>query len=477
MSAAIKVAELAVCSSWAPGALLAAGDGLTLPKFWPLPQNLLRPLGRWAGLLVGWILLLAIGLTPGVARAQGADAFRQFLEGIWPEAKAAGVSRATFDAALRGVEPDLALPDLVLPGKGNVKGQAEFTKTPAQYLSASYLANLSAEGRSLETRHEAWLGKIEKELGVQRQFVLAIWGRETAFGSHRSNYYIIKALATQAYLGRRKDMFRSELVFALRMLQDGVRTRDTLTGSWAGAMGLTQFMPSEFYSVAYDLDGDGRADIWTSVPDALGSAANQLRAKGWVPNQSWGYEVRLPKDVSCLQEGPDNARSVAEWMRLGVVRIAGAFPPQALDQQAFILTPAGVYGPAFLALENFLVIKRYNMSDLYALFVGNLGDRIAGGGAFVTPWADVQQLSATGIEGIQEKLQTLGYAVAKIDGKAGMNTRALIGAYQKANGLKVDCWPTEALLTHVRAKAAAMGPAVKGADAAPNGGGTLGQKP
>ncbi|HSR81456.1 MAG TPA: lytic murein transglycosylase [Hyphomicrobiaceae bacterium] len=416
-------------------------------------------------------------LTGDVARAQGANAFRQFLEGIWPEAQAAGVSRATFDAALHGVEPDLALPDLVLPGKGNVKGQAEFTKTPAQYLSASYLANLSAEGKSLATRHEPWLGKIEKELGVQRQFVLAIWGRETAFGSHRSNYYIIKALATQAYLGRRKDMFRSELIYALKMLQEGVRTRDTLTGSWAGAMGLTQFMPSEFYTLAYDLDGDGRADIWSSVPDALGSAANQLRAKGWVPNQSWGYEVRLPKDVSCLKEGPDNARSVAEWMRLGVVSIAGAFPTQALDQQAFILTPAGAYGPAFLALENFLVIKRYNMSDLYALFVGNLGDRIAGGGAFVTPWADVQQLSATGIEGIQEKLQTLGYAVAKIDGKAGMNTRALIGAYQKANGLKVDCWPTEALLTHVRAKAAAMGPEVKGADAAPNGGGALRQKP
>src|SRR5262249_53754468 len=291
------------------------------------------------------------------------------------------------------------------------------------------------------------------------------------------NYYVIKALATQAYLGRRKDMFRSELIYALRMLQDGVRTRDTLTGSWAGAMGLTQFMPSEYYTLAYDLDGDGRADIWTSVPDALGSAANQLRAKGWVANQGWGYEVHLPKDVSCLQEGPDNTRSVAEWMRLGVERIAGAFPPQALDQQAFILTPAGAYGPAFLALENFLVIKRYNMSDLYALFVGNLGDRIGGGGAFLTPWADIQQLSGRGIEGIQEKLQTLGYAVAKIDGKAGMNTRALIGAYQKANGLKVDCWPTEALLGHVRAKAAAMGPAVKGADAAPSGGGALGQKP
>jgi len=442
-----------------------------------LLQELFRPSGRWAGLLVGLPLLLAIVLTGDVARAEGGDAFRQFLAGVWPEAQAAGVSRATFDAALRGVEPDLALPDLMLPGKADVKGQAEFTKTPAQYLSAAYLANLSAEGRSLATRHEVWLAKIEKELGVQRQFVLAIWGRETAFGSHRSNYYIIRALATQAYLGRRKDMFRSELIYALKMLQDGVRTRDTLTGSWAGAMGLTQFMPSEFYNLAYDLDGDGRADIWTSVPDALGSAANQLRAKGWVPNQSWGYEVRLPKDVSCLQEGPDNTRSVAEWMHLGVVRSAGAFPAEALDQQAFILTPAGAYGPAFLALENFLVIKRYNMSDLYALFVGNLGDRIAGGGAFVTPWADVQQLSTRGIEGIQEKLQVLGYAVAKIDGKAGMNTRALIGAYQKANGLKVDCWPTEALLTHVRAKAAAMAPAVKGADAAPSGGGALGQKP
>jgi len=451
--------------------------GSRLRKLGALLQELFRPSGRWAGLLVWLPLLLAIVLTGDVARAQGGDAFRQFLAGVWPEAQAAGVSRATFDAALRGVEPDLALPDLMLPGKADVKGQAEFTKTPAQYLSAAYLANLSAEGRSLATRHELWLAKIEKELGVQRQFVLAIWGRETAFGSHRSNYYIIRALATQAYLGRRKDMFRSELIYALKMLQDGVRTRDTLTGSWAGAMGLTQFMPSEFYNLAYDLDGDGRADIWTSVPDALGSAANQLRAKGWVPNQSWGYEVRLPKDVSCLQEGPDNTRSVAEWMHLGVVRSAGAFPAEALDQQAFILTPAGAYGPAFLALENFLVIKRYNMSDLYALFVGNLGDRIAGGGAFVTPWADVQQLSTRGIEGIQEKLQVLGYAVAKIDGKAGMNTRALIGAYQKANGLKVDCWPTEALLTHVRAKAAAMAPAVKGADAAPSRGGALGQKP
>jgi len=409
---------------------------------------------------------ILLSLMAGLANAQPADAFRKFLDGLWPEAQAMGVSRTTFDVALRGVEPDLALPDLVLPGKTEVKGQAEFTRTPAQYLSATHLANLTTQGRALQTQHAPWLAKIESELGVQRQFVLAIWGRETAFGAHKSSYYVVKALATQAYLGRRKDLFRTELLYALKMLQDGVRTRETLTGSWAGAMGLTQFMPSEYYTVAYDLDGDGRKDIWGSVPDALGSAANQLRAKGWVPNQAWGYEVRLPKDISCLQEGPDNAKPLGEWVKLGVVRLGGDFPAHALDQQAFVLTPAGAYGPAFLALENFLVIKRYNMSDLYALFVGNLGDRIAGGAAFATPWADVQQLPARSVEGIQEGLKGLGYKVSIVDGKAGMNTRSLIGAYQKANGLKVDCWPTEALLAHVRTKA----PAVKGADAAPGRG-------
>jgi hypothetical protein len=205
------------------------------------------------------------------------------------------------------------------------------------------------------------------------------------------------------------------------------------------------------------------------VPDALASAANQLRAKGWVPNQTWGYEVRLPKDVSCLVEGPDNAKPVREWARLGVTRAAGDFPAHALDQSAFILAPAGAYGPVFLALENFLVLKRYNMSDLYALFVGNLGDRIAGGGDFVVPWANVQQLSAKSIEAIQERLQAQGYAVAKVDGKAGMNTRALVGAYQKANGLKLDCWPADALLNHLRSKAPEKGAPLKGADAGKGG--------
>jgi lytic murein transglycosylase len=413
------------------------------------------------------LLVMLIAQVSGAAAQTGsapdAVTFRSFIEALWPEAQAMGISRATFDSAFRGVEPDLGLPDLVLPGR-EPKGQAEFTRTPAQYLSATFLANLAQQGKAQQATHGPWLAKIERELGVQRQYVLAIWGRETAYGAHRSGHYAIRALATLAFVGRRKDMFRSELLYALKLLEDGVRTRQSMTSSWAGAMGLAQFMPSEFYSLAYDLDGDGRKDIWGSVPDALGSAANQLRAKGWVPGQTWGYEVRLPKDVSCLLEGPDNVRPVQDWMKLGVARIGGEFPAHALDQQAFVLMPAGAHGPAFLALENFLVIKRYNMSDLYALFVGNLGDRIAGGRDFHTPWAEIKQLSAKGIEEIQDGLQRLGYAIAKIDGKAGMNTRALIGAYQKASGLKIDCWPSEAVLAHVRAKARP-----KGADAAGKG--------
>ncbi len=405
------------------------------------------------GLLAGAVGL-AFALAAPSAAAQDAQGFRRFVADLWPEAQSHGISRATFDKAFAGVDPDFSIPDLVLPGKVEDKGQAEFTRTPAQYVNAAYLAKLAEQGKALLVKHRDALEKIERELGVQRQFVLAIWGRETAFGAHRSPHYAVQVLATQAYAGRRKDMFRNELIHALKMLEDGLLTRETMKSSWAGAMGLTQFMPSEYYGLAYDLDGDGRKDIWNSVPDALASAANQLRYRGWVAGQSWGYEVRLPPEVTCRSEGPAHAKSLRDWTKLGVTRTSPrAFPADALDAQAFILTAGGAYGPEFLALENFMVIKRYNMSDLYAMFVGNLADRIAGGGGFDTPWGDVRQLSARGIEEIQQRLQARGYDVAKIDGKAGMNTRALIGAYQQASRLKVDCWPSEAVLTHLRASA------------------------
>jgi lytic murein transglycosylase len=400
-------------------------------------------------------LLLSACLVSLPAQAQSAEAFARFVADVWPDAQKLGVSRATFDAAFRGVAPDLAIPDLVLPGQAKeVKGQAEFTRTPAEYLDARQLASLSSEARTLLKTHAEDLAKIERDIGVPREVVLAIWGRETAFGSQHDQRYAIQMLATQAWLGRRKEMFRTELLYALKMLEDKVLTPATMKSSWAGAMGLTQFMPSEYYTLAYDLDGDGRKDIWGSVGDALASAANQLKAKGWVSGQAWGYEVRLPAGTTCLAEGLNGARPLREWIKLGVVRTRGReFPADALEASAFVLTPAGAYGPAFLALENFLVIKRYNTSDLYALFVGSLADRIGGTGDFETPWASVRQLPAKSIEQIQERMQGLGYAVAKVDGKAGMNTRALVGAYQQANKLKVDCWPSEAVLTHMRGAA------------------------
>jgi lytic murein transglycosylase len=411
----------------------------------------------WTPLAVALAICLSFVAHASTTMAQTQSGFRQFIEALWPEAEAQGVSRATFDAAFQGVDADLSLPDLILPGKtqSDAKGQAEFTRTPAEYLSVTYLTRLAQQGKALLDKHRGTLAKIERDIGVPGEVVLAIWGRESAFGSHRSSHYAIRALATQAWLGRRKELFRYELIYALRLLQDGVRTRETMNASWAGAMGLTQFMPSEYYTLAYDLDGDGAKDIWGSVPDALASAANQLKAKGWVPGQPWGFEVRLPAGASCRLEGPPQARSVREWAKLGVIRTRGrAFPNDTLDAQAFILTPGGAHGPAFLALENFMVIKRYNMSDLYALFVGDLADRIGGAGTFEAPWGEVRQLSSRGIEEIQERLQARGYDIAKVDGKAGMNTRALIGAYQDASRLKVDCWPSEAVLGHLRKTAA-----------------------
>jgi lytic murein transglycosylase len=414
-----------------------------------------------AALSGAMVSLAALLQAPG-AGAQAEDAFRRFVEGLWPEADGRGVSRATFDAAFRRVRPDLGIPDLVLPGKPDreTKGQAEFTRTPAEYLNLTQLARLSAQGKSLLTKHRDTLEAIERRLGVERHVVLAIWGRETGFGAHRPTHYAIQVLATQAYLGRRKELFRNELMHALKMLEDGVLTRETMKSSWAGAMGLTQFMPSEYYTLAYDLDGDGRSDIWQSIPDALASTANQLRNRGWVPGHTWGYEVRLPAGITCRMEGPPHARTIREWIRLGVVRTRSRpFPDRVLGAQAFVLTVGGARGPAFLALENFMVIKRYNMSDLYALFVGDLADRIAGGGGFDVPWKGVVQLPARGIEEIQRRLLARGYPISKIDGKAGMNTRALIGAYQHDNRLEVDCWPSQAVLAHLRRNGATSGAA------------------
>lgn len=403
-------------------------------------------------LLIGLALAIVCAVRPAAAQTAPDTSFTAFLTTLWPDAAAAKVSRATFDRAIEGLTPDLTLPDLVLPGreKSQPRGQAEFTRPPQDYLARTLLDNLTGQGRQLASRHAAVLADVEKRIGVDRAILLAIWGRETAFGAHKSTHDVIRVLATQAWTGRRKELFRAELIAALKLLEDGILTRAQARSSWAGAMGLTQFMPTEFYSSGIDFDGDGRLDLFGSIPDALGSAARQLKQKGWVLGLPWGFEILPGAKVDCAYEGPANARPLAEWEKLGVRRSNGEpFPAAHRNQQAYLMSPGGAFGPQFLVTDNFKVIRAYNTSDLYALFVGHLSDRIAGGGDFRKGWAGVVQLRTRGIEEIQKRLQARGYAIDKIDGKIGSNTRWQIGLYQRAAAIAVDCWPTEALLRNL----------------------------
>ncbi len=399
-------------------------------------------------------ILAAIGQSAGVALAQSPEPFPKFVESLWPEAQAAGVSRGTFDRAFKGVTPDLSIPDLLLAGRKpiDVRGQAEFVKPPQDYLDRGLLGRLAIGGKGFMAKHLPWVDKIEKELGVDRHILMGIWGRETAYGGGRLPHYGVRVLATQAWTGRRKEMFRAELILALKMLEDRVVTVETMRSSWAGAQGLPQFMPSDFYKHAYDIDGDGRKDIWNSVPDALASAAHQLKTKGWKLGVPWGLEVKLPAGVDCAFEGPDDERPLAEWAKLGITLVnSQPLPAAHSGEVSYMMSPGGTHGPIFLVSQNFKVLRAYNTSDLYAVFVGNLADRIAGGGDFVTPWHGIGQLPTAEIAETQERLKARGFQISIVDGKIGSNTRRQIGLYQRKAGIAVDCWPGQATLARLRA--------------------------
>jgi len=399
------------------------------------------------------ITLAFVGmLLVAASNACAADAaFQKFLAEMWPQARELGVSRATFDAAIRGLEADYSLPDLALPGRPEiVPQQPEFVQTPAQYLREPTFQRLARRGKTLAAQYRDTLRRIETILGVPGTVVLAIWGRETDFGAERQPHDALQVLATQAYVGKRKEFFRNEFLYALKMLQDGV-PRANLRSSWGGAMGLTQFLPSEYYKYAVDFDGDGKADIWHSVPDALASAAKQLKDKGWQAGKPWAIEVHVPPSVDCTIAEPSHFLPIAEWLKRGYVPAhARKLTRTELAAEASLLLPEGTYGPAFLTPKNYYVIKEYNYSDLYVLFVGHLADLIGGGKPFETPWSKNAQLKTKEVEAMQQRLTALALYNDKIDGKAGMLTRAALGAYQKKNGLKVDCWPTAAVLEHMR---------------------------
>jgi len=394
-----------------------------------------------------WILMLPAHAAPD-------PAFTQFIASLWPEAKAAGVSRATFDRETANLEPDYKLPDLILPGRPltGAPSQAEFVQVPADYIKEASIARLASEGQKLMAKYRVSLDGIEKQFGVPATIVLAIWGRETDYGRYTLPYDGVRVLATQAYVGRRKDTYRNEFVLALKLLNDGEVTRKDFRASWAGATGLTQFLPSEFYQHAVDFDGDGKKDIWHSVPDALASAAEQLVNKGWRRGVRWAYEVSVPADVDCTTGVPEITKPIRQWLREGFVPVRGqrlSVSEQA--EEASLLQVEGIYGPSFLVTKNYFVIKEYNFSDLYVLFVGHLADRMVSPLPFATPWSASTQLRTRDVEAMQRGLTRIGLYADKIDGKAGMLTRSALGAYQKKAGLKVDCWPSEAVLRSISA--------------------------
>jgi membrane-bound lytic murein transglycosylase B len=376
---------------------------------------------------------------PASAASVAKSSFPAFLESLWPDARARGVSRATFDAAFRGVAPDPKIIALT-------KKQSEFVRPIWAYLNDAVSAQRLARGRALMQQWSGVLDGVERSSGVPRAVVLGVWGMETNFGSFTGSIYVVRALATLAFTRYRGDFFRDELLVALQILEGDHIDRDRMLGSWAGAMGQTQFMPSSFVKYAIDGDGDGRRDIWSSVPDALASTANYLKQQGWQAGLPWGFEVELPEgfDFRNLRQ------SFSAWGQLGLARVDGK--PLPRSGEATLFPPAGASGPAFLVTENYNVIKTYNSSDSYALGVAHLGDRIAGGPAIRGAWPVAEPvLGKDEREEVQKRLLALGLYQGETDGKLGSKTRDAVRQFQLKRGLTADGYANPALLRQLRA--------------------------
>lgn len=392
---------------------------------------------------------LAAMLVVGSVSSAAADAgFRRWIAEFEGTAVKSGVSRQVYRAAFAGVEtPD---PEVL----EKARFQPEFRDTVWDYLDNRVNEESAAEGQAQRARLKPWLDKIEKRFGVDRDILLAIWSMESNFGRILERADVVKSvprsLATLAYLDKKRAKFaRGQLIAALKIVEDGHVSIDGLTGSWAGAMGHTQFIPTSYRLYASDMDGNGRADIWTSVPDALATAANLLRKNGWQSGKTWGYEVTAPsaKAAASLKGGK---KTLGEWARLGFRRANGsAFPSSS--EKANLLLPAGPNGPAFLATRNFYVLKAYNNADKYALAVGHLGDRIAGGGPLVQDWPrGYTPLSMDERYEVQQRLTSDGLYDGKIDGKIGSGSKSAIMSYQKRVGVEADGNASKALLDIMR---------------------------
>ena len=385
---------------------------------------------------IHYLVVLALALP---AAAQ--ENFAACLQGLKHEATANGVAPATFDRAMANVEPDPSVVEAL-------DAQPEFVAPLWEYLAALVDDKRIADGRH---QLQAWskvLRRAEKEFGVDRHVLVAIWGVETNYGRNLGRRPMLRSLATISCAGRRQPFFRQELIATLRIVESGDVPLEALAGSWAGAFGQTQFMPTTFQRVAVDFDGDGRRDVVGSIPDALGSTANYLKQAGWEPGRRWGYEVRLPKHY----DGPSgraNRKPLHEWRKLGLRRADGK--PLEGDDNAALLLPAGVRGPAFIVSRNFDVVHAYNPSEAYTLAILHLADRLRGAGHFKTPWpTDDPALSRAQRIELQEGLAIQGFDPGEIDGIIGPRTLEAIKEFQRAAGMTPDGYAGVRLLRALR---------------------------
>jgi membrane-bound lytic murein transglycosylase B len=383
---------------------------------------------------------------PPLARSAAtpqASSFTAWKQAFRARALAEGIRPQVFDAAFQGVGVNEEV--VRLDGR-----QAEFSKPIWEYLDGAASTARVEMGRGRRSQLAPTMASIERSYGVDSDVVLAIWGMESNYGDNRGSMPVIESLATLAYEGRRRDFAEEQLIAALRILQSGDVDPAHMVGSWAGAMGHTQFMPTSYLSTAVDFDGDGRRDVWSSDPtDALASAANYLADAGWQRGRPWGMEVRLPAGFNYGSADQANRRPVSDWSARGVTRLDGSALPD--HGPAAIIAPAGARGPAFAVYQNFFVIKKYNNATSYAMGVGHLGDRIAGGGAFAGAWPrGERELSRTEKVELQERLTARGFSTGKMDGVIGPDTIDAIRAWQSAQGLMPDGFATASLLQALR---------------------------
>jgi membrane-bound lytic murein transglycosylase B len=401
-----------------------------------------RPTAVLRRIAAGGLCLLAAALAAPSLAADVPDPppFGEWLAELKADAKRRGISDDTLSQAFDGVTP---LPKVLEYDRS----QPEFTRTFWQYLDGAVTQTRIDRGRELLRKHAGLLGEMERKFGVQPRFLVSFWGLETNFGDYTGGFPVIDAVTTLAHDRRRADFFRNELLHALSILEAGHIAKPQMKGSWAGAMGQLQFMPSTFTAHAIDADGDGRKDIWGSLPDVFGSAAAYLSDVGWRGDETWGREVRLPAGFDLELASSSIRKPLQTWQDLGVRRANAADLPIVAGMEGSILLPAGVNGPAFLVYENYRNILVWNRSAYYAIAVGHLADRLIGLPPLAAKRpANDRAMSRNEVLEMQRRLNALGFDSGEPDGMVGPATRSAVKAYQKAAGLPPDGYPTPSLL-------------------------------